>query len=66
MSTTMKQNEHLQIIHHLAEVVFTDFDKHYLRASELKSLQGILDEMQEHLDEICNEIARDTQSTLSR
>lgn len=57
----MKQNEHLQIIHHLAEVVFTDFDKHYLRQSELKSLQEIIDEMQEHLDEISNEIARENQ-----
>lgn len=57
----MKQNEHLQSIHHLAEVVFTDFDKHYLKRSELKSLQEIIDEMQEHLDEICNEIARENQ-----
>lgn len=57
----MKQNEHLQIIHHLAEVVFSDFNKHYLKRSELKSLQEIIDEMQEHLDEICNEISRENQ-----
>lgn len=55
----MRQKERLEQVSHLGEVIY-DFakGKNYLSEMEIKILQDMIDEVQEHVDEIANDIAR--------